>query len=56
MIDLHYQHTPNGHKITIFLAETELPYTIRPLGTAGPTGRDEASRRILFGQDRSTVN
>lgn len=28
MIDLHYWPTPNGHKITIFLEETGLPYTI----------------------------
>ena len=26
MIDLHYWTTPNGHKITIFLEETGLPY------------------------------
>jgi GST-like protein len=28
MIDLHYWPTPNGHKITIFLEESGLPYTI----------------------------
>lgn len=28
MIDLHYWPTPNGHKITIMLEETGLPYTI----------------------------
>jgi len=28
MIDLHYWPTPNGHKITIFLEETALPYTV----------------------------
>ncbi len=28
MIDLHYWPTPNGHKITIFLEEAALPYTI----------------------------
>jgi GSH-dependent disulfide-bond oxidoreductase len=28
MIDLHYWPTPNGHKITIFLEEAQLPYTI----------------------------
>ena len=28
MIDLHYWPTPNGHKITIFLEEVGLPYTI----------------------------
>ena len=31
MIDLHYWTTPNGHKITMFLEETGLPYTIRPV-------------------------
>lgn len=29
MIDLYYWTTPNGHKITIFLEETGLPYTIK---------------------------
>ena len=28
MIDLHYWPTPNGHKITIFLEEAGLPYTV----------------------------
>ena len=31
MIDLHYWPTPNGHKITIFLEETGLPYRIVPV-------------------------
>jgi GST-like protein len=31
MIDLHYWPTPNGHKITIFLEETALPYRIIPV-------------------------
>ena len=31
MIDLYYWTTPNGHKITIFLEEAELPYTIHPI-------------------------
>ena len=31
MIDLYYWTTPNGHKITIFLEETGLPYTIHPV-------------------------
>ncbi len=31
MIDLHYWPTPNGHKITLFLEEAALPYTIRPI-------------------------
>src|SRR5262249_25768905 len=28
MIDLHYWTTPNGHKITMFLEETGVPYNI----------------------------
>src|SRR5712672_1535732 len=31
MIDLHYWTTPNGHKITIFLEESGLPYRIIPV-------------------------
>ena len=31
MIDLHYWPTPNGHKITLFLEETGLPYRIVPV-------------------------
>ncbi len=31
MIDLHYWPTPNGHKITLFLEEAGLPYTIVPV-------------------------
>jgi len=31
MIDLYYWTTPNGHKITIFLEETGLPYRITPV-------------------------
>src|SRR3984893_4491265 len=31
MIDLHYWTTPNGHKITMFLEETGLPYRIIPV-------------------------
>jgi GST-like protein len=31
MIDLYYWTTPNGHKITIFLEETGLPYKIIPV-------------------------
>jgi GST-like protein len=31
MIELHYWTTPNGHKITIFLEETGLPYRIVPV-------------------------
>jgi GST-like protein len=31
MIDLYYWPTPNGHKITLFLEETGLPYRIHPV-------------------------
>ena len=31
MIDLYYWPTPNGHKITMFLEETGVPYTIKPV-------------------------
>lgn len=31
MIDLYYWTTPNGHKITIFLEETGLQYTLKPV-------------------------
>ena len=31
MIDLYYWTTPNGHKITIFLEEAGVPYTIKPI-------------------------
>ncbi|WP_024513069.1 glutathione binding-like protein [Bradyrhizobium sp. ARR65] len=31
MIDLYYWPTPNGHKVTMFLEETGLPYRIHPV-------------------------
>lgn len=31
MIDLYYWTTPNGHKVTLFLEETGLPYRIHPV-------------------------
>src|SRR5690606_40820508 len=31
MIDLYYWTTPNGHKITMFLEEAGLEYTIHPV-------------------------
>ena len=31
MIDLYYWTTPNGHKITLFLEEAGVPYTIHPV-------------------------
>jgi GSH-dependent disulfide-bond oxidoreductase len=34
MIDLHYWATPNGHKITMFLEEAGLEYTVIPVDIA----------------------
>src|SRR4051812_11348427 len=31
MIDLHYWTTPNGHKITLFLEEAQVPYRLIPV-------------------------
>ncbi|ROL82695.1 thiol:disulfide oxidoreductase [Pseudomonas chlororaphis] len=31
MIDLYYWTTPNGHKISLFLEETGLPYSVHPV-------------------------
>lgn len=31
MIDLYYWTTPNGHKVTLFLEETGLPYRLHPI-------------------------
>ena len=31
MIDLHYWPTPNGHKVSLFLDEAGLDYTIKPV-------------------------
>lgn len=31
MIDLYYWPTPNGHKVTLMLEETGLPYQIKPV-------------------------
>jgi GST-like protein len=42
MIELYYWTTPNGHKITIFLEEVGLPYTIIPINIgAGDQFRPE---------------
>ncbi len=34
MIDLYYWSTPNGHKITMFLEEVGVPYTLIPVNIA----------------------
>ncbi len=45
MIELFYWPTPNGHKITIFLEETGLPYEIRPIDIgAGDQFRPEFAK------------
>jgi glutathione S-transferase len=31
VIDLYYWPTPNGRNITLFLEETDMPYTIIPV-------------------------
>ena len=31
MIELYYWPTPNGHKITLFLEEAGVPYTVHPV-------------------------
>ena len=31
MLDLYYWTTPNGHKLTMFLEETGLPYRLKPV-------------------------
>jgi GST-like protein len=41
VIDLYYWPTPNGHKITLFLEETAMPYTIIPVNI----GKGEQFRR-----------
>ena len=42
MIDLHYWTTPNGHKVTIFLEETGVPYRVVPVNiSAGDQFRPE---------------
>jgi GST-like protein len=42
MIDLYYWPTPNGHKVTLFLEETAMPYNIVPVNIgAGEQFRPE---------------
>lgn len=42
MIDLYYWTTPNGHKITMFLEESGLPYTLRPVNISAGEQFDPA--------------
>ena len=46
MIDLYYWPTPNGHKITIFLEETGLPYTLKPVNISTGEQFDPAFLKI----------
>jgi GST-like protein len=70
MIDLYYWPTPNGHKIALFLEETGLDYTIKPVNiSAGDQSKPEflafspkaqpavaeAGKKLLFGQTAASV-
>ena len=46
MIDLYYWTTPNGHKITIFLEETGLPYTLKLVNISAGEQFDPAFLKI----------
>jgi len=46
MIDLYYWTTPNGHKLTIFLEETGLPYNIKPINIGKGQQFDPAFLKI----------
>jgi len=46
MIDLYYWPTPNGHKITILLEETALPYSLKPINISKGDQFDPAFLRI----------
>jgi GST-like protein len=46
MIDLYYWTTPNGHKITMFLEETGLPYALRPVNISAGEQFDPAYLKI----------
>jgi GST-like protein len=46
MIDFYYWPTPNGDKVAIFLEETELPYTLKPVNISRGEQFDPAFLRI----------
>lgn len=46
MIDLYYWTTPNGHKVTIFLEETGLPFNVKPINIGKGDQFDAAFLRI----------
>ena len=47
MIDLYYWTTPNGHKVTMFLEETGLPYRIVPVNIRRVINSNRNSWRFL---------
>jgi GST-like protein len=46
MIELYYWTTPNGHKVTIFLEESETPYRITPINISKGEQFGEAFLKI----------
>jgi GST-like protein len=46
MIDLYYWTTPNGHKITMLLEETGLPYAVKPVNISKGEQFDPAFLKI----------
>jgi GST-like protein len=46
MIDVYYWTTPNGHKVTMFLEETGLEYTIKPVNIGKGDQFDAAFLKI----------
>ena len=46
MIDLHYWPTPNGHKVTLFLEEAGLPYSLVPVDIGNGAQFDPGFLRI----------
>jgi GST-like protein len=62
MIDLYYWTTPNGHKLTMFLEETQTPYRIVPIniGRGEQFGREflqiSPNNRIPAILDRAPVD
>ena len=46
MIDLYYWTTPNGHKVTLFLEEAGLAYTIKPINISKGDQFDTAFLKI----------
>jgi hypothetical protein len=52
MIELYYWPTPNGHKITMFLEEAELPYRIYPVDISAGDQFTMIAGIRLFGEMR----